>query len=295
MLGFVHPEFSMNFREITKSFGNIVKMFTESDQDFFQKDNPFSTTPELRQTYDRVANRRAAWTQPERALLSGITRVEGWAYDFQDPIMHVALRDSSGNELGAWPLQVPRPDVRRFFMAQGVATAPMITGFSFEMDVGSEPVRADLVFARKSSRETVVPLALSSNFASPVAYSIDTVYGASLRDFRKDTALRLGRKYGKWVSAGTVLALLALFLTLTCRMWPGMDPLFLGYSALLSVVVLTRVALFTVFDASSAKLNVGHIRYLYPVVGIYSSLIIAWVFTVFPRIFGEVRTLWSKR
>lgn len=294
-LGFVHPEFSLNFRGIAESFGNILKMFTESDQNFFQKDNPFSTAPELRQAYDRVANRRAAWTQPERVSLSGKTRVEGWAYGFQDPIIRVALRDASRNELGAWPLQVPRPDVRQFLMAQGVATPSLITGFSFEIDVGSGPVHADLVFARESNRETVVPLAVSSNFASTVAYSIDTVHGPSIRDFRKEAALWLGRNYGKWVSVGAVLALLALFLTLTCRMRQGLDPLFLGFSALLSFVVLTRVALFTVFDASSAKLNVGHVRYLYPVVGIFSSLIIAWIFKIFPRILGEVRILWSKR
>lgn len=295
ILGFAHPKFSMNFINITKSFENLVRMFIESDQNFFQKDNLLTTSPELRQAYDRVANRRAAWTQPERVYVSDGSRVEGWVYGYQDPIIRVLLRDSVGKVLGVSSFFMPRPDVRMLLKGEGEIDPPLNSGFSIDVNASEANIPADLIFVGRSGQEFVIPLSLSSNFSSPIAYAVDALQGLRNADTRREVAMGLGKSYGKWVSIGTALALIAILLLLAFRLWQGVDPLFFGFSAMLFLVISTRVALFTVFDASSAKLNVGHIRYLYPVVGIYSSLIIAWVFTVFPRIFGEVRTLWSKR
>ncbi|MBI1849845.1 MAG: hypothetical protein HYR85_05825 [Planctomycetes bacterium] len=207
------------------------------------RDDP-GASPDVRALFTKVANRRPALT-----TMSAV-RVRGWASHPADPVVSVVARSAEGDEIARVPTTSPN----------GAAES---RSFCLEVERDAGAV-ARLSFHQASGSETDVALAERQETIGALTYRVDYLCERSLAARMRRAVLRaLAHVQPALVliaGAAACVALAALYRRR--RAVDGTQPIYAA-SALIAGVVLARVLLLALLDASS--FDAAHSRYVYPV------------------------------
>jgi hypothetical protein len=231
-------------------------------------------TAEVRNLFDRMASRRVALISAGQEWV----HVTGWAVHVGDPVVRVVARDRETNTVVASTNElVSRPDVRN---ALGEET-PIQSGFRLSIPMRSRTQRPSLHVVTQAAREFSVPYerrlemdrALVKNPSEEprsLRYAVDSVQETLVpRSLTDKVKTAIGRSHGPIVLLLTAASVLALLLL---ALGPGEAGTLLPIAAFVLAIVVMRVLLFAVIDASAWPASQA--RYLWPAVAVYPAALI---------------------
>lgn len=272
---FVDPDFGNFLPHLPASFRKMWWLFVSTQIQAREPERP-GLRPEVRELFDRVANRRTAPATRVTAAVSG------WVRAAPSPVRQVVVQDAAGKVIGEALIGIPGSGDSRSPAAAGSAGGAGKAGFVIDV-AASEPLEsARLVFRTVSGGEMVVPL---RDVASGRELQAEDA-GAGIRmtcaiekiDLPKMHALTAAMQSLAWRwhgpftrylgYLGLVAAALVALLRRSSRQAFDSDAVLL----LLFLVVISRVALFALIDASSWAGNQP--RYLFPVLPVFDCFLV---------------------
>jgi hypothetical protein len=278
LVAFIDPDISNYLPYLGQSFLKIAELFTSTKEWQREKDG-LNLSESIREAVDNEANRRSALVQSKTVTL------QGWAFNDNAGIKSIFLRAADGSILASTEQFSSRPDVVRHYMESLGNVVPGDTGFTLTAHWGPQLSTASLVFLSGGGKETIVPysqvkvagpLALSGS-NSTLTFCLDFISrGEETGRLRKSIQSLIWATYGKIVLYLTFLNGLGLMVLLFCyRKIDVREEIYFVLFVLL-FVILSRVALFTLIDASAWPGNQP--RYLFPVMPLYSSFLIIFLY-----------------
>lgn len=277
------PHMPHSFKLIAALFNTSIEMSKPVDID--------NLPPEVRELFDSVATRRAALRH------QGAARVSGWAYTLKDELQGVMLRTRDGQILAASSLLTARPDVVSAYKDTSTV-APLNTGFDLQIASPSTKIeRADLVFTTAQGKElTVSRPGLKNNVpGEELIFNIETdVVRVRTRGWEDSVQSFIWAVHGKFITLLTYVGLLALLTILIFyRSVNFKQPAFM-IIALVAAVIAIRVFIFTLVDASAYTAH--DIRYIFPVLGLYTSLLLLLISYSFNHVAARMnlQEAWQK-
>lgn len=273
-LGFLHPDSSVYLTHVPESFIKVIKMFAAQNP----ADKHTETVIPYSDEFDRVANRRTSIIPispvdlKKQITISGPISMAGWTLSFDEPIKEVQLRDHTGKILGFSNVFADRPDVVAHFLKQG-RKVPSETGFSLETStLNNNYIGAKMAFLKKDGSETVIPLNEILKPNPSIAISIDAI-----GFFFSNPHLRLFLQWGIWyrylLIFFSTIGLISLIILTTYIKHLDIATPAAKILILIASLIILRVALVAMLDASAFKIDLEYIRYLYPVMPLYSCFL----------------------
>ncbi len=273
---FFDPKVSNYIPYLGESFQKMWRLFTSVTDRGREQEDP-DLNENVRKAFDIVTNRRTALTA------NSVVTLSGWAFHDDEGITRIELRAADGRIIASADKFAPRPDVSNSYKANGFKHVPENTGFSMTTTEGRKLPTAALIVTTSQNTEYVVPFeqtvvgkplsASKTGFSRKVTYALDSVTqpkGAG--QIQKTMQSFLWSTYGKIVVYLTYFSIISLFiLGVFYRKIYWRDNIYV-ILCLLLFVVLSRVALFALIDASSWPGNQA--RYLFPVMPVYSCFLL---------------------
>ncbi len=271
---FLDPNYSSYLRYIPESLGKIMALFIDTHDCYGDLDSP-GLPPEERALYDKMANRRTA------LISDDITTISGWAFHTNDPVKNVILR--TDRDIARCSTFAVRPDVVAAYHEKWGARVPLRTGYGFHV---SPPLRdtsnLKLVFVGVSNREYVMPWenemvgkaidVENSNSSGALVYAVDKQPVGAMKMARADIQSVIWQLYGRLVKYFSYIGVGALLLLTVLRKSVAWHESRIMLLVVLLFAVASRVALFTLLDASSWPGDQP--RYLFPVMPLYSCFLV---------------------
>jgi hypothetical protein len=235
-----------------------------------------STPVEVRQLFDRVANRREALTS------AGPVTVAGWALAERDPIARISLhrtqpRGASRRDVLAASLEVARTEPGAL-----PSTLNQRLNFRFTIEKATGAFRStqpSIEFTRESGATTTMPLPEAGGSAERDGIRLRI---GEIAEAESGSGARRRVREALWIGhallvRGLTLAGCLAAVALLIPPWRGRlaDPVY-AVLGLVAVVVAARVAMLTAIDASSFP--AWSSRYVYSVVSLYSCGISLLIF-----------------
>ena len=249
------------------------------------KDDVVGLPQDIRELFDKVANRRSTLNDDLT------TAIRGWALPATEPLEKVLFRATDGRILASatrrelTPRPAPHPDAGPAKSPRAVA--PSAVGFRLELqprDAGVAP-GGELVFVAAGGKESVVPFwlllrtvgALSETRDRGLKYVVENVETSGYA-YRREDAIQtwVARVHAgllgvlTYVALGSVGILAGLRRVLNLE---GRHAALFASLALLAAIIVTRLALFALFDAS-AWITTNQPRYVFPVMPLYSCVVL---------------------
>jgi hypothetical protein len=273
---FLDPDVTNFLPYLPDSFEKMWRLFTSSQQPAREKD---CESLGVQKVYDAVVNRRASLTRDYDVTING------WAFAEKNSSVRVLLKNFKGEVLGSCETQSPRPDVAKSYSAQMGMKVPLNSGFTLQSHQKLDD--AQLVFTSGTGskmlsipyREIVVgrPTRFKSqNPTQIVTYAIDTISTPRYLTIGSDIQHHIWSVYGKLVRYLTYLGVLAMLVMVCFYRTIDVRESVYGVMSVLLFSVITRVALFTLLDASSWPGDQA--RYLFPVMPVYSCFLVLFIY-----------------
>lgn len=280
LFSFLDPESSNYLPYLGESFLKMWRLFTSVTEPAREKEDP-NLSEEVRKAFDIVGNRRAALTSGR-----GVT-LRGWAFHDGEGISQILLRTAEGKILASTDQFSSRPDVATSYKAKGIGNVPENTGFTLTATQGQQLSDAYLVIVSNRNNEYTIPYKqidvgkplwlASSGSDKKITYAIDFVSRPKgSGQLRKAIQSFLWAIYGKLVAYLTYICILGVFILLFCYKKISIRNDIYVILLLLLFVVLSRVTLFSLIDASSWPGNQP--RYLFPVMPVYSCFLLLFIY-----------------
>ena len=289
---FVDPAAAVGLPYVPQSFRKITTLFVRAYGKMWLREDS-----NLRQDHRDLYLEMTGLHRP--SPVSGRIQLTGWAFQFNDPVISVAWRNSGGEIVASTDHLLPRPDVvEHFFPRLGV---PLETHFILppaELPPATEMITHTLGFLTRSGTRFVAPLSsVLTGFpprvdgapdGAPLTISIDSQQIIpSTTDWSVEVEKFIGGHHRSFVFDLSVAALVAgVVIMLRARKALFAKPLF-AVVGLLAVVIASRVALFTFIDATAWP-GVQE-RYLFPVTPLYSAMLILLVYLAFTAVRRPLR------
>jgi hypothetical protein len=284
---FADPTAALGLPYLPQSFHKITTLFVRAyGKNWLRED--FNLRQDERDLYLEMTGRHRP------PPVSGRIELTGWAFHFNDPVRSVAWRNPGGEIVASTEHLGPRPDVvERFFPRPGV---PLDTHFVLppvELSPTTDLLAHTLVFVTRSGTRFVAPVASALGGApprvngapdgAPLMISIDSQQIIpSTTDWSVELEKFIGKHHRSFVLGLSVAGLVAaVVIMLRARKALFAKPLFAVF-ALLMVVIVSRVALFTFVDATAWP-GVQE-RYLFPVTPLYSAMLILLIYLAFAAV-----------
>ncbi|MEY2557035.1 MAG: hypothetical protein QOE34_460 [Verrucomicrobiota bacterium] len=284
---FGDPTAAFGLPYLPQSFHKITALFVRAYGKIWLRED-FNLRQDQRDLYLEMTGRHRP------PPVSGRIQLTGWAFQFNDPVISIAWRNSGGEIVASTEHLLPRPDVvEHFFPRLGV---PLETHFILppvELSPATDLLAHTLVFVTRSGSRFAAPVAsVLSGFpprvdgapdGAPLTLSIDSQQIiASTTDWSVELEKFIGkhhRSFVLWLSlAGSVAAVVIM---LRARKSLFAKPLFAVF-ALLMVVIVSRAALFIFIDATAWP--GAQERYLFPVTPLYSAMLILLIYLSFTAV-----------
>jgi hypothetical protein len=293
MFSFLDPEVSDYLPYLRESFLKIWRLFTSVSMPEREREDP--NLPEgVRKAFDIVANRRAALTSYD------VVTLQGWAFHDTEPIKQILLRAPDGKVLGTTEHFNDRPDVAKSYSGNGGTKVRIDTGFTLKSTLGRQLSDSSLVLIISKGREFVIPyrqvfvgkplLAVEPHTGLKITYALDTVTPPKeLGKIQKAIQSLIWYVYGRVVTYLTYFCLVAVLLLVLLRKKVNLGENIYAILSILIFVVISRVALFALIDASSWPGNQA--RYLFPVMPVYTCFLVLFIYQTV-RVVKEA--LWQK-
>lgn len=283
LFSFLDPEVSNYLPYLGESFLKMWRLFTSVDEPARKKEDP-TLSEDVRKAFDIVANRRAALTG------DSVVTLRGWAFHDGKEITQILLRTADGKVLASTDQFSPRPDVAKSYKANGIENVPENTGFTLTTPQGQQLPDAYLVIVTNRNSEYAIPYkqidigkplwAAASGSNKKVTYALDLVsQPKGSRQLQKSLQSFIWTIYGKLVTYLTYVSMLGIIILVFCYKKINIRDDIYVILFLLLFVVLSRVALFALIDASSWPGNQP--RYLFPAMPVYSCLLLLFIYKVF--------------
>ena len=268
----VDPHVQNYLPHLPGSFMRMVGVFTWTNAAPKPQDMPNLPT-DVRALVDAVANRR-------RPVVASI---RGWASDSKDQLRSVRVRTEDGRVLAHGHF-TPRQDVAAALASEGNASPPLYTGFELEFPAAdSGASNADIVFTTEGGEELVIhrPGANASGAGERLVYNIDIDDGgpAAAKHKSENSIQRLiWAAHGRLIRLLSYAGLCALLLLLVFRRSVKIQEPIFAVMALLAAAIVIRAAFFTFIDAS-AYIAATDIRYVFPVMYLYTCVTLMLIAT----------------
>ena len=276
---FLDPHVPNYLPYLPSSFLRLAKTFTSLGEMPKERDNLIETQNNTRLLFDAVANRRNALTS------YGVMSISGWAVHIKDPLQKVCIHNHNG-QLECIDQFSPRPDVANYFIGQGAGAIPTNTGYHLSAPLTSSgQFSGDIVFITQSGREYIIADKIIApgritEVSSPgseelLRYNIEAIETSNPVNKLEGTIQRfIWSIYGPIVRILTYLSLVAVFILLICYRIFNPHKSIYAILAILGAIIIARVALFTLIDASSFPCSP---RFLYPVMHLYTCVLLIFV------------------
>ena len=276
---FLDPEFLRYLRFVPQSLGRISSLFVWRHKMSRDREDAILRTPE-RLLYDEMAGRRAALTR------IGTLRLVGWAFDFDDPVQLVAYDSGGGEIVSATTHFSPSPNIAESFKERGRVPENIEFGLSMEVRRGKIPA-GELLFVTQSGRKfsrwvsaIVFGEAPRENGAPTGAPLMCQIFAREFTPSIINHSIRhennIATCYRYFVFACSLLATVAVLALIIffrrLRIHDSLNAVII----LLVIAVASRFGLFVLLDATC--FNGQDVRYLFPVMPLYSALLILLIY-----------------
>lgn len=260
---YLDPNTSNYLPYLHESLLKICRVFASTVIVKTEKDNP-NTPFDIRHDFNSVANRRTALTEGNPIFING------WIFHKSERIREMALVDEQENILNIFSNFTPRPDVVSEYQSAVPAKIPIDMGFSLRIPQVPFIDNAVLIVITEKGTRIRLPYRdfISARPLNDLLLSIDSIARQA-----NPGNVAVQRIIGGWYPRITVI------LSLLCLLAIAMIIFYKFFSldvnlyiiVLLSLVIIARVALFTLLDASSWQVEP---RYIVPVVPLYTCLLL---------------------
>lgn len=283
LMTFLDPEINNYLPYLPNSLAKMWRLFITSTHQY-REEEAADINPEVRKLFDSVCNRRTALTG------NNLSRLQGWVFQENNPVKRVQMMSANGRVLGSCEIFTPRPDVVSSYNSHGVKNVPATAGFHMTIANAVQQLDdAKLVFTSKSNKQFVVPYkeiapgkayqVVSSDPNQKIYYAIDSLSLSNLLKLRNTAQNLVWSAYGNLVKYLSYIAIVAgLIIVVSYRSLDFTEGIYTVLT-LMIFAVFTRVALFTLLDASSWPGNQA--RYLFPVMPIYSCFLLLVIYKAF--------------
>jgi hypothetical protein len=276
-LTFMDPDLSNYVSYLPDSLLRMWRfLIPTAEKPAIEKDD-LRVAPGVRETYNRVANRRPALASYD------ITTIRGWFIPESGRIKQVSVRAENGEMLAVTDLIYSRTDIVKFFEAQGIKNIPAATGFDLTI-TSKNRYATHLDFITDDNKYAIIPLnnleidkfkrTTTTDFARKIVYSIDTLSQQKAPTLRDAMQGFIWSIYGKIVVCLSLICFLAGFMLLIVHRSIDYKENIYPILCILLFIVLSRVAFFALLDASSWP---GGPRYLFPVMPVYSCFLLIFI------------------
>lgn len=275
---FIDPEPANYLPYIPSSLKKICRLFVSTDAPSKLADDP-GISSKVHRAFDLMANRRVALVSPE------VLTVQGWAFSEKKRLARVDVRNCAGEVLTSSTLMA-REDIAKAYGGQWGSVSTLQSGFQMGFPLnGCNPKDLLIVFVGQDGSETMLPYAgirhdtpiqKQTTTQGTLMFALDSNGESPLYKKLAVAQAMLWRGYGRMVMLLTCLGFVALLiLAVFPRRLDVWSPRFLAI-ILLIVAVFSRIALFTLLDASSWPGDQP--RYLFPVMPLYSCLLLLIIY-----------------
>jgi hypothetical protein len=277
-LDFLDPDLPKYLPYFMSSLQKMCGFFISTTEPQRVKDDKIEVPEQVRYAFDVVANRRAALTAYESAV------IRGWVFIDKAIVKKISLRTLSGQSLGSTEQFTPRPDVAaKGFDPEGIHNIPENTGFTLVV-TGNAKQLSDSSFVVESSKgvEYVHPykniaIGLPMEISNADVLEKVTCAFDAVSTPRVPGAVHESLQSMIWVVYGSLLkylgyigivALLIILIFQRTAVVPAGSYIIL---LLLFCTIITRVFLFALIDVSSWPGNQA--RYLFPAMQLYGCFL----------------------
>ncbi len=279
LFSFLDPDVANYLPFLPESFAKMWRLFTTVNEPI--RGHDFADLPQnVREIFDIVANRRTALTNYD------VITLQGWVFNDKEPIKQINLRSAAGKILGTTEKFSPRPDVAKGYMENGIPNVPTDTGFNLTTIQGGQLSDSNIVITTNKHIEFVIPYqnisigkpltVIEPNTGQKVTYALDKVtQPQGSGKIQKSIQSLIWSVYGKLVAYLTYISLFCGMLVILLHKKVKLPGDIYAILALLLLVVISRIALFALLDASSWPSDL--LRYLFPVMPVYTCFLVLFI------------------